>query len=74
MPYSVDELEAQVLGLSPVERAHLLDRLIESFEPTTEVQSAWVAEAARRETEVQSGGSTLVPGAQTIDRIRKQIS
>ena len=56
MPMPLHELEAQILGLDAPERARLLERLIESFEPDTAVQQAWVTEALRRESQVKSGG------------------
>lgn len=74
MPTSIHELEAEVLSLSPVDRARLLERLIESFEPDSQVQNAWVAEALRREAEVLSGKVALVPGEEAVARIRARIS
>ena len=67
------ELEAQVLSLGAAERAHLLERLIESFEPDTKVEKAWLAEALRREAEVRAGRSRMVPGAEALERIRARI-
>ena len=67
------ELEAQVLSLGAAERAHLLERLIESFEPDTKVEKAWIAEALRREAEVRAGRSRMVPGAEALERIRARI-
>ena len=67
------ELEAQVLSLGAAERAHLLERLIESFEPDTKVEKAWIAEALRREAEVRAGRSKMVPGAEALERIRARI-
>ena len=74
MPTSIHELEAEVLNLNPVDRARLLERLIESFEPDSQVQNAWVAEALRREAEVLSGKVALVPGEEAVARIRARIS
>ncbi len=68
------ELEAQVLSLAPQERAHLLERLIRSFEPDTELEQAWVAEALRREADVKAGRSTMVPGPQALERARARIA
>ena len=48
MSIPVHELEAQVLSLRAEDRAHLLELLIESFEPDSGIQAAWVAEAVRR--------------------------
>ncbi len=74
MPIPLDELEVEVLGLSSPDRARLLERLLDSFEPDFDVQEAWVDEALRREAEVLSGKAALVPGAEAIARARARIS
>ena len=74
MSASQPELEAQVLNLGPTERAHLLDRLIDSFEPESRIRDAWMAEARRRHEEVKSGNVALVPGPDAVARIRARIS
>ena len=68
------ELEAQVLGLGAVERARLLERLIESFEPESRLHEAWIAEARRRHQEVKSGKVAMVPGKEAVARIRARIA
>jgi hypothetical protein len=40
MSTPIHELEAQVLSLGAAERARLLERLIDSFEPDTAVEKA----------------------------------
>ena len=71
MQTTIHELEAQVMSLNAGDRAHLLERLIESFEADTAIQDAWVTEALRREQEVKEGKVSLVPGAEAVARIRK---
>ena len=57
------------------ERAHfLLEKLIESFEPATEIETAWVAEALRRRKDVQSGKVTLVSGDEAVSRLKDQLA
>lgn len=73
MSASIQELETQVLSLDAPDRAHILERLIDSFEPTSKAEDAWVREALRRETEVSSGAVELVPGAAAIARVRDRI-
>ena len=68
------ELEAQVLSLGPTDRARLLERLIDSFEPESNVHEAWIAEARRRRDEVQSGQVAAIPGDEAVARIRARIS
>ncbi len=74
MPIPVHELEAEVLGLPPAERARLLERLIESFEPESHAQDAWIALALAREAEVRSGKMALVPGPEAVARVRARIA
>lgn len=74
MTTPLHELEAQVLNLGAAERARLLERLIESFEPDTSAERAWVAEALRREADVKAGRSKMVPGAEAMQRIRARVA
>ena len=55
MATEFDTLQAEVLRLSPKDRARLLDRLIASLDADTEAEAAWDALAARREAEIESG-------------------
>ena len=71
MQTTIHELEAQVMSLNAGDRAHLLERLIESFEADTAIQDAWVTEALRREQEVKEGKVSLVPGAEAVARIER---
>ncbi len=73
MAISYQEIESEALRLQPADRAHLLERLIQSFEPASEVQDAWVAEALRRRDEVQSGKVALVSGDEALARIRDRL-
>ena len=74
MQTSVQELEAQVMSLGAKDRAHLLERRIDSFEADTAIQNAWVTETLRREREVNEGKVALVPGAEAISRIRQMLA
>ena len=74
MAISYHEIEAEALKLQPVDRAHLLERLLESFEPASEIQAAWVTEAIRRREEVRSGKVALIPGDEVLAQIRARIS
>ena len=73
MSMSLDVLEAEVLGLPPNERSHLLDRLIASLESDAEIQEAWAHEASRRDAEVEEGKVTLVPGEEVLARLRAEL-
>ena len=74
MAISYREIEAEALRLEPADRAHLLERLIESFEPASEIQDAWVAEALRRQQEVRAGKVALVPGDEALARLQARLS
>ena len=74
MPTPLHKLEAEVLSLGAAERARLLERLIESFEPDTKVERAWITEALRREADVRAGKAKMVSGPEALQRIRARIA
>ena len=74
MPIPLHELEAEVLALAAEDRARLLERLIESFEPDTDVERVWIAEALRREADVKANRSKMVPGEEALKRVRERIA
>lgn len=74
MSTPLHELEAEVLNLAAHDRARLLERLIESFEPDTAAERAWVTEALRREAEVKAGRSKMVPGDEALERVRARLA
>lgn len=71
---NLELLEAEVLRLAPVERSHLLERLIASLDSDPEVEEAWEREADRREAELESGSIVEVPGPEAIARLRARLS
>ena len=73
MSTNLEVLEAEVLQLAPVERSHLLERLIASLDSDPEVEEAWEQEADRREAELESGLIAAVPGQEAIARLRARI-
>ena len=73
MTTPLHELEAQILSLAPQDRAHLLERLIRSFEPDTDVERMWIAEALRRESDAKAGRSAMIPGQESLARARARI-
>ena len=70
----VEDLEAQVLGLPPEDRARLLERLIASFEPRSKAQEAWMQLALRRQAEIRSGKVAMVPGDEALARVRARLA
>ena len=73
MSPSLEVLEAEVLQLAPVERSHLLERLIASLDSDPEVDKAWEREADRREAELESGLIAATPGLEAIARLRARL-
>ena len=55
MSITLEILQAEVLLLSPKDRARLLDRLIASLDVDTEAEAAWDALADHREGEIEAG-------------------
>ena len=74
MQTPVHQLEAEVLGLPPEDRARLLGRLIASFEPESRVRDAWVAKALQREADVKAGRVAMVHGEEALARVRARIA
>jgi hypothetical protein len=70
---NLELLVAEVLRLAPVERSHLLARLIASLDSDPEFEEAWEREADRREVELESGSIVEVPGQEAIARLRARL-
>ncbi len=74
MSTNLEVLEAEVLQLPPVERSHLLERLIASLDSDSEVEEAWEREADRREAELESGSISAVSEQEAIARLRARLT
>lgn len=66
-------LETEVLRLDPVERSHLLERLVASLDVDLEIEQAWEQEANRREAELASGAVSVMPATEAIARLKARI-
>ncbi|MCM8622507.1 MAG: addiction module protein [Candidatus Accumulibacter sp.] len=73
MSATVEELEAGVLGLPAVQRARLVEKLIASLDVEPNVENAWAEEVERRQREIESGTVPLLPGAETLSRLRAEF-
>ena len=77
MRASVEELESEVLGLPPGDRARLAQRLLESLdesvEDPVEVERAWDEEIARRVAELEAGKVELIPAEQVFAELRSRL-
>lgn len=74
MSTPVHDLEAEILGLPPEDRARLLERLIASFEPKSKAQQAWMDLALRRQADVRAGKVDMVPGDEALARVRARLA
>ena len=73
MSSSIEFLHAQVLRLSPADRARLLDRLIASLDQDAEAEAAWDAEAEQRDAELESGAVKAASFQETIARLEARF-
>ncbi|OIQ90796.1 putative addiction module component [mine drainage metagenome] len=67
---TVEELEAEALRLPTAQRARLVEKLIASLDSEPDIESAWAEEVERRHAEIESGAVTLLPGKETLARLR----
>ncbi len=72
---SIEEIEAEALKLGPKERARLAGKLLESLDElsTAENDRVWAEEAQRRDQEMESDGSSSLPGREVLRDARAQL-
>lgn len=70
---TVETLEAAALHLPPGERARLIERLITSLDADPEVEEAWAAEVERSQAEIESGAVSLLPGPETLAKLKAEF-
>ena len=70
---TVESLEAAALLLPPGERARLVERLIAALDADPEVEEAWAAEVERRQLEIESGAVSLLPGPETLAKLKAEF-
>ena len=73
MSQTVEQIEAQALGLSPEDRVRLADRLIASVFEDEAIESAWSAEVERRIADIEAGRAELIPASEASARARDAI-
>jgi putative addiction module component (TIGR02574 family) len=73
MATSLEALHAEVLRLSPSDRARLLERLILSLDSDAEAEAAWDAVAQAREAEISSGAVPSVTLDDAIARLEARF-
>lgn len=67
---TVETLEAAALQLTAADGSRLVDRLIATLDGDPEVEEAWAAEVERRQTEMENGTVTLLPGAESLAELK----
>ena len=72
-PETVETLEAAALRLTRVERARLVDRLIATLDADPKVEEAWAAEVERRPTDIENGNVSLLPGPETLAKLKAEF-
>lgn len=70
---TVEELEAAALRLTLPERARLVERLIGSLDIDPEIEDAWAVEVGRRQVEIENGTVTLLPGPESLAKLRAKF-
>jgi len=73
MTITLETLQAEVLRLSPADRAKLLDRLIASLDVDAGAEAAWDKLADEREQELADGRATAVPLEVVIARLEARF-
>ena len=70
---TVETLEAAALQLTSADRARLVDRLIATLDAEPEVEEAWAAEVERRQTEMENGTVSLLPGPERLAELKAEF-
>lgn len=73
MSSKLEVVQAEVLRLSPADRARLVDRLVASLDADAEVEAAWDAIADQRERELESGALEAVPLEDAVARLEARF-
>jgi len=73
MTLDSDPVEAAALQLTLADRAKLMDRLIGTLDADPEVEEAWAAEVERRQVEIENGTVSLLPGPETLAKLKAEF-
>lgn len=73
MSSNLEVLQAEVLRLSPADRARLLDRLVASLDVDASVEAAWDAVADQREQDLSSGTVEAIPLEVAVARLEARF-
>ena len=70
---TLETLEAAALQLTPADRTILVERLKATLDVDPEVEEAWAAEVDRRQDEIENGSVTLLPGPETLTKLKAEF-
>ena len=73
MQSTLETLQAEVMRLSPADRAKLLDSLITSLDIDADVEAEWDELADRREHDLESGAAEGIPLEVAIARLEARF-
>lgn len=73
MQINLEQIEAAALSLPPDGRARLAERLLASLEDDPDVTVAWIAEARRRDAEIESGRVSPLPAEEVFAKARAKL-
>ena len=72
---STEELISEAVSLPVDIRVQLVEKLLQSLNPTEkETDEVWAAEAERRVQEIESGTVKTVPGDEVFKKIRDRLA
>lgn len=73
---SIESIEEAALSLQPEARARLARSLVQSIGDLSEeeIERLWLAEAERRDAELESGAVKAISGDAVFERIRARYS
>ena len=74
MQSTLETLQAEVMRLSPADRAKLLDSLITSLDIDADVEAEWDELADRREHDLKSGAAEGIPLEVAVARLEARFS
>ena len=66
-----DNVRLELFGES--ERARLVDRLIATLDADREVEQAWAAEVERRQSEIENETASLLPGPESLAKLKAEF-
>ena len=70
---TIETLEAAASQLTPADRASLVDRLIATLDADPKVEEAWAAEMEHRQSENKIGTVSLLPGSETLAKLKAEF-